>query len=699
MKSSNTIRWSVQVCAAASAIGLMSIVNASVWAQSGTGATNTGRSWAVLIGVEKYHRVPSLVHTVNDVRQLAITLRTRDGYPEECILEMADDATNPRFQPFKANIEAELPAWLQRPGLEDTVVVYFSGHGFRDGKGKMYLGPTDCNPEDLAKTGISVEWFRGQIAGCKAKFKLLVLDSCHAGSEKGDDDSQSVVAADLGSPFKDLAGVVTLASSTAKEKSQIWDEKRQSLFSYWLNQGLRGHADENSDGIVDIDELYKYVYRNVTRTARARHPLPQTPVRIVRSGTPDVPAVARLQPLTLRQLLADMAEQLADTLEERKLNKVGVLEFTNDTKLGELLGADFGLLGRYCAGELERRLADLGEGKFSVVDQRRLQTVLREKGFQLSDLGSSESLSQLSKKAGGMPIIALGTLRNRAGRLVNVQCKLLRTDSDELAGYAGGSAALNESEWGMLGRSVSLSTKDIPAEPSTSANTSTSTSSSTQTPREQQIIQRMDAKSAGPHPFQDPSFRFPVRLMIGGKERKGVFRGNDYFVPVRKGEVYEIWIENRSGQTVLMRLLVDGLNTLPEKELTKGVQTYVVGKRVNLDEARHWELDPAQGTLFAVRGFVTETGAQGKLREFLVTDADSSLAARQKFTDQIGLITAAFFTAVKPQPEPRSRGSLGTTLGKERSEQLLEGQHLKPGSLLSVVHLRYVDAATLNTQN
>jgi hypothetical protein len=168
-----------------------------------------------------------------------------------------------------------------------------------------------------------------------------------------------------------------------------------------------------------------------------------------------------------------------------------------------------------------------------------------------------------------------------------------------------------------------------------------------------------------------------------------VLRGNDYFIPVRKGEVYELWIENRSGQVVLMRLLVDGLNTLPEKDTTKGVQTVVIGKRVNLDQARHWELDPAESRVFAVRGFVTEVAAQGKLREFVVVDAEESLAGRQKFTDQIGIITAAFYT-----PAGTQRG-VGTGLGKERTEEFLKSRELEPGKLLSVVHLRYVDATAL----
>ena len=434
--------------------------------------------------------------------------------------------------------------------------------------------------------------------------------------------------------------------------------------------------------MVDIDELYKYVYRNVTRTARARLPLPQTPVRIVRSGTPDVPAVVRLRGLSLRQVLADAAEQLSETIQEQKIKKVGVLEFTNDTKMGELLGADFGLLGRYCAEELERQLVDQGQDKFSVIDRRRLQSALREQGFQLADLGSAGALKDLGNRAGGMPIITLGTLRNRAGRVINVQCKLISTETDELAGSAGGAAMLNESEWAMLGKSVALHPQDYRPEPSPKGQPPVSPAT--------QLVHRMDERADGPHPFADPNFPFPIKMMIGGKERKGTLRGNDYFIPVRKGEAYELWIENRSGQIALMRLLVDGLNTLPEKESTKGVQTYVVGKRVNLDEARHWELDPAESPVFAVRGFVTEVASQGKLREFLVVDADESLAARQKFTDNLGMITAAFYA-----PQSTARGKVATGLGKERSQEFGTAHELKPGKLLAVVHIRYVDAAAL----
>jgi hypothetical protein len=630
------------------------------------------------------------------VRQISLSLQRRGGYSADRVLEMTDDALNPRFQPLRASLLAELPRFFQRVEPGDSLLVYFSGHGFRDASGKLYLAPLDCDPADPAASGVAVEWLREQIAACRASFKLLVLDACHAGSEKGDDGDASVAAKDLGDLFRNLEGVVTIASSTADEKSQLWDEKQQSLFSYWLNQGLKGHADENSDGAVDIDELYKFVYRNVTNTAKARFPRPQTPVRIVRSGTPDVPVVVRLRPRTLREVLSDIAQQLADSIDERRLAKVGVLEFTNDTRLGELLGADFGLLGRYCSEELERRLMDAGSGRFSVVDRRRLQTALKSQNFEIDDLGSSTQMKQLSASAGGMPVVALGTLRNRAGRVVTLQCKLVSVESDEVVGAAAGSALLNESEWAMLGRSVEIRPEDRRPQRAGAVEA---------TPVATTVVEHADERSRGPHPLEDPAFAYPIKIMIAGKVRPFTFRrageGEDEYteclVPVRVGEVYEIWIANRASQPVLMRLLVDGLNTLPEKEDVKGIETMVWGKRMSLDAAKPWLLDPSAAGVtivrglptWAVRGFVTESGTLGKLREFTVVEASQSLAARQEFTDQIGLITASFYA-----PAGGSR-AVGTAAGRERTEEIRR-RDVQAGNLMSVVHIRYVEEGALN---
>jgi hypothetical protein len=654
---------------------------AAAWGQT-SGPAPQGRQWAVLIGIEKYQKVNPLRYTANDVRILAETLRVRGGYPPECVLEITDQSADPALQPTKAVLMEKLSQWLKKPGPKDQILVYFSGHGLRDARQKMYLVPIDCDPAKPADTAIPVTWLRQQIAACQADSKLLILDACHAGSEKGEDTAGDVAAETLGTAFKGLEKVVTLASSTADQKSQIWDDKKQSLFSYWLNQGLRGSADKDGDGNVDIDELYEYTNRAVSHTAETVCNRPQTPVRIVGSGVQGVPVVVRLRPLGLRQLLDDMAEQISDDLLERRINRVGVLEFGNDAKLAELvLGANFGLLGRYCAEEVERRLVDRGAGKFTVVERRQLQAALKAEKFALKDIESPQAMAKLGKAAHGMTVVALGTLRNRSGRVVTLQCKLIQTGEEGLAGATGGIAWLNESEWAMLGSSVIVKPEDRVLQPPTGEGPPV--------PVATQVVQRMDEHAQGPHPLQDPNCPFRMKIMIGGQERTPVFRGNDMLVPVRIGEVYQVWVKNDTSQTVRMRLLVDGLNTLPERERTKGVSTWLVASRVNLDEARAWFVDP--GKWYAVPGFVSQTGEKGQLNEFKVVDIAQSVAARQQFTDQVGIITAAFYD---PPGEGESRG-VGTGLGQRRDVRMDERDEQAVGKLRAVIHIRYVDADAL----
>jgi len=647
--------------------------------QAAEASDRKSRRQAILIGIDEYQKAAPLRCAGNDVRQLAMTLRERGEYE---VLEIVNTARDKPSQSETEAMQARVKDYLARLGGEDDVLVYFSGHGFRDTAGRLYLAQIDCNPADPAPGGVPVAWLREQLAACKAKFKLLLIDACHGGAEKGEDETASVAAKDLAMPFADLASVVTLASSQGNEKSLVWPEKQQSLFSYWVNQGLKGHADQNGNGQVSIDELYEYVFRNVTDIAERHFGRKQTPVRVVRSGTPGVPVVIALSPQTLKGMLEDMAEQLATAMQLRGLSKVGIPEFTVDAGPRELLGGKFGTLGRYCAVELEGALMKKSAQKFEVVQNAALQEVFLTKGIGVKDLRGG-AVRELSIGKASVPVLALGTLRSREGRVMTAQCKLVGLEGQQTFGTAGGTSSLNESEWAMLGRSANAS---VPVPPTVD------------NPHPDPIGQ-LDRESEGAHPLLSPDFPYRVQVMVGNDERKGVFRGNDLFVPLRKGEVYWVRIENRDPRVVLMRLLVDGRNTLPEKPRTKDVT--VEPKRqpaaelpaqwVNLAEARHWQLDP-KGT-FGIRGFFKKLGAEGAYLEFTVADAPDSLAGREKYGEQLGLITAAFYA-----PKGDARRGLITEPGKERQQQIRMYEDPGVGKLLAVVNIRYVDAEALEKE-
>lgn len=658
------------------------------------------RTVACLIGVEKYQHVNPLQYITNDVKRLQETLYERGGLDANDV-RLLYDAPHPDWDANKKNILSKLKWMIGSVTSEESLLIYFSGHGFRGDDGQLYLAPSDCRLNNLQDTSIPIAWLRDQLQQCNAAFTLLVIDACHAGAE-----GSSVVAHELGEPLRELPNVVTLCSSTGEQKSQIWEEKQQSLFSYWFCQGLRGHADADGDGKIDVDELYRYVHQHVERSATKRLGRAQTPVRIVRSGTEGVPVVMTLQALTLDQVLDDLADQIAWAAEENRLSRMAVLEFMEDSALGKVLGAQYGVLGRYCAAELQERLLERSGGEFRVADQSRLESALRDQNFSINSLGNGNDLQQLADNVGGLSALSLGSFHGRVNRKVNVRCRLVSVEDGDVLSAAGGVANLSDSEWGMLGGSgwIPPEQRQRPTAEPDSKRPITREVRTVRDERQAETVRLLDEQSQ--HPLQDPRFPFKVKLLVDGKERPGTFEQNpetgktDYVVSFRRGEVYSIQVENHARRAACVRLLVDGLNTLPEKSLEKGIAVFETAPRVNLNSCRAWIIDPHPAgkpsrTSWVVSGFFSNTGNAGELYEFKVSDAQSSVAARRGFTDQVGLVTAAFYY---PQGQPAAsgtfqamdgRGEAGTVFGRNRRARTDEGS-LLPGELWGIVNIRYV---------
>ncbi|MCA9022186.1 MAG: caspase family protein, partial [Planctomycetaceae bacterium] len=501
---------------------------------------DAGISRAFLIGVSEYESpaAPDLPLVKNDLNHLYTTLTTYGQFEKKHVVRALDGGV---INAESKALKKVFPQWLSQAQTEDAILVYFSGHGFQDASGNLYLATADFDIRNPEETGLPVSWLRNQLASCKAGFKLLILDSCHAGSEKNAEMDNRVSAKELGTPFEDLKNVVTIASSQADEKSLFYFNQKRSLFSFWMTEGMKGHADFNQDGMIDIDELYKYVSRRVRHSANALYSKSQTPVRIVRTGVIDVPTVLKLHPQPLKQTLSNMAEHISIVMQENKLEQLGVLEFLDNTNtLQEKLGGDFGLLGKFCSEEIERQLAELKlSGGFGLVNRKRLRSALKEQGFKIDDLSSNLKLAGLSKSVGNMPVVVLGTFQSRKGRVVRLRCNMQQTTGFEDLDTIGGSAELSLDEWAMLGHSAAVRAEDRQVNPFNQQKEDISIQT--------QVVNRLDARSQGGHILLDPAFPFDVQLVINDKVRQGVVRGNDYFVPVKQGEVYSIRIVNKQG--------------------------------------------------------------------------------------------------------------------------------------------------------
>lgn len=655
------------------------------------------RGHALMIGIEKYVLAPPLPGVLRDVRVLRDTLETRGGYRVRLIENAArTDGSgllgrrSERELSERELLQQVISDWLAARTQSDTVILYFSGHGFRDEEHRLYLAAVDCDPKDPTPGGVGVGWLREQLMACSAREKMLILDACHAGSARSAEATRMATAKELGEFFEQTQGLVTLASCSGDQKSLMWSDKRMSIFTYWLVQGLSGHADREPLGEITVNELEDFVTRKVRWTAKELYQAEQSPTRL---QGPDVTqdVVLRLRSVRLKTLLDDMAEQMDALIRLGKMDCVGVVpEFASDAT-GTVLGREYGSLTTYVPVELANRLAAKAQGVYRVVNTNAVRELLQSRGVAPRDIGTAKC-KELEIEEHELATLVAGLVQGLRGESLSLQCRLLDLSSGDLLGTAGGVADLNNSEIAQLGVSGS-------ARPPRPADASLARVREEVPLADQEPV----LEAASRHPLSDPNAPCQVRIAVQGADgafrvRKPSFRGPDCQVTLRRGEVFRIHIKNQTDEPVFARVLVDGLSTLPEKSQTKFAlveategDAWRQAQPMNLAEARAWGPFLPQRE-YHVSGFFLKVGKDALYDAFQVMDAGQSLAAAAGYTDQLGLITVAFYQPreKRPSPPPGSRSVVGVGSGDRYRTQteMYSGPH-EPGPLLQAVTIHY----------
>lgn len=134
---------------------------------------------------------------------------------------------------------------------DDAVILYFSGHGTS--------GAIVCHDGELTYQHI----FR-VLKGCKASKKIIIADACYAGKMRTTRQQ---------STNYNSQSVMLFLSSRTNERSKETKFKN-SLFTIFLERGLRGGADTNKDRQITVRELYDFVHKGVIEASDNRqHPV------------------------------------------------------------------------------------------------------------------------------------------------------------------------------------------------------------------------------------------------------------------------------------------------------------------------------------------------------------------------------------------------------------------------------------------
>lgn len=233
---------------------------------------------ALLVGVANYPHVRPLSEKVlDDARDLAALLRSPEhcGYPASQVEILLDGGAK------ASDIRAGLERLAQTARADDTVVVFFSGHGGRIESGPdagTYLIPFDCESKRLKETAIRADEFTSLLARVKAGRLVVLLDACHsggAGEVKALDPEGELKAGIDEKTYAQLAqgtGRVIMASSRSTEVSLVLPGMRNSLFTHHLLEALRGNAHSRGDGQILVLDVFHYVSDKVPAQA-SQHPI------------------------------------------------------------------------------------------------------------------------------------------------------------------------------------------------------------------------------------------------------------------------------------------------------------------------------------------------------------------------------------------------------------------------------------------
>jgi metacaspase-1 len=232
---------------------------------------------ALLVGVASYERAQRLPDCVlSDARDLATLLKSNDrcGYHEPHVELLLDgEATAERFR-------RGLQRLAREAADDDTVIVFFSGHGLREAgtPPEAYLLPVDYDPDDVARTALSAGELTRLLASIRAKRLVVLLDACHAAGAaqfKSGSASPTLKSGLDDKTYEVLgrgAGRVVIASSRADEPSCILPGMKNSLFTTYLLEALGGAAASHDDDVVRVLDVFHHVSKHVPQRAH-QHPI------------------------------------------------------------------------------------------------------------------------------------------------------------------------------------------------------------------------------------------------------------------------------------------------------------------------------------------------------------------------------------------------------------------------------------------
>lgn len=224
----------------------------------------TGKRHAILVAASDFPEDDSLTNLrcpLQDVEALGEVLgaESHGGFDHVHILK-----NEPHYEILK-----KVNRVIKAAEREDMVVFFYSGHGKLDEAGRLYLATSNTSVDVLEATSVPVSQVKDYFDVSAANQLAIVLDCCYSGAieksfTKGSVDEQL----NLMSGGK---GTYVLTASTGLQTAKENEGDDLSVFTKHLISGiLSGDADTDHNGVITLNELYRYTFKEVQKDSHQK---------------------------------------------------------------------------------------------------------------------------------------------------------------------------------------------------------------------------------------------------------------------------------------------------------------------------------------------------------------------------------------------------------------------------------------------
>ena len=190
------------------------------------------------------------------------------GFPSEQVVVLQD--------PQRTPMERAVAELFANRATDDLLLLYFSGHGFRDDQRQLLLS---CSESTKSKQGkpelystLKARDVQGYMRVSQSQRQLLILDCCFSGAFAEGMGAKDDGAIDL-EGFGGKGKAVLTSSASIETSSAPEAGDGLSVYTRFFVEGIRtGAADIQQRGFVDAKDLHHYVASRLQELAPAMSP-------------------------------------------------------------------------------------------------------------------------------------------------------------------------------------------------------------------------------------------------------------------------------------------------------------------------------------------------------------------------------------------------------------------------------------------